>query len=64
MAGVPFVKPVLLVALVLALAAGSTVMVLRIRREEVHHSASRTFVVGLTLFNLILYGFLAVQVWR
>jgi hypothetical protein len=62
MAGSQGVKPALLVALALALAAGSTVMVLRIRREEVHHSASQTFVVGLMLFNLLLYGFLALLV--
>ena len=64
MAVAQYMKPALLVVSVLVLAAGSTVIALRIRREEVHHSASRTFVVGLTLFNVLLYGFLAVLVWR
>lgn len=64
MAGAHSVKPALLVVSVLVLAAGSTVIALRIRREEVHHSASRTFAVGLTLFNLLLYGLLAVLAWR
>jgi hypothetical protein len=37
-------------------------MVLRVRRQETHHSASPTFTVTVALFNLLLFGLLATLV--
>jgi hypothetical protein len=56
------VRLALLVASVLLLSAANTLMVLRVRRQETHHSASPTFTVTVALFNLLLFGLLATLV--
>jgi hypothetical protein len=50
------------VAAVLVLSTASTVLVLRLRREETHHGASTPFMVAVAVFNLLLFGFLATLV--
>jgi hypothetical protein len=59
---VDLVRPALLVASVLLLSTASTLIVLRLRREETHHGASTAFTVAVSLFNLLLFGFLATLV--
>lgn len=55
-------RPALLVAAVLVLSTASTVLALRLRREETHHGASTPFMVAVAVFNLLLFGFLATLV--
>ena len=55
-------KPALLIVSVLALSTASTLIVLRLRRDELHHGASRAFVISMALFNLVTFGLLALLV--
>lgn len=55
-------RPALLVAAVLSLSTASTLMVLRVRREETKHAASTEFTVAVALFNILLFGFLSTLV--
>jgi hypothetical protein len=56
------VKPALLIVSVLALSTASTLIVLRLRRDELRHGASKAFVISVALFNLVAFGLLALLV--
>jgi hypothetical protein len=59
------VKPALLVTFVLALSTASTLIVLGLRRQELHHGASKGLRDLGVLLNVVIFGLLALLVpWR
>lgn len=48
----------LLWSCVLALSTASTLLILRLRSEELHRSATPAFTVGVAVFNVVIFGLL------